>query len=61
MAAPVCSATSEPLTPQFAHRCNDCGHEFPDGFDDSIVATRFCGNYNRDRRFERRTNGGAPP
>jgi len=30
----LCPTCDEPFTPQFARRCNGCGHEFPDGFDD---------------------------
>ena len=29
----LCPTCDEPFTPQFARRCDDCGHEFPDGFD----------------------------
>jgi hypothetical protein len=28
----LCPTCDEPFTPQFARRCGNCGHEFPDGF-----------------------------
>ena len=31
----LCPTCDEPFTPQFARCCGDCGHEFPDGFDQS--------------------------
>ena len=33
----LCPTCDEPFTPQFARRCGDCGHEFPDGFDQAQV------------------------
>lgn len=29
----LCPTCDEPFTPKFARRCVDCGHEFPEGFD----------------------------
>jgi hypothetical protein len=31
----LCPTCDEPFTPQFARRCSNCGHESPDGFDQS--------------------------
>ncbi len=33
----ICSTCDEPFRPQFARRCEWCGHEFPDGFEVDVV------------------------
>ena len=30
----LCPTCDEPFTAQFARQCGNCGHEFPDGFDE---------------------------
>jgi hypothetical protein len=31
----LCPECDEPFVPEYARRCHECGHEFPDGFDPS--------------------------